>query len=144
MSGMNEAHGGWFTPGQIAGFVGLLVLGAALGAGSYGVGHRLAGTGSGAVVAAASSAATPDGSVLYAGNCAGCHGAKAEGAVGPALKVVGGWSAAEFRHAVLDGKAPEGRTLGVVMPRFATTGLDGAPPGDAQLDAIQAYVKTLQ
>ncbi|WP_202912879.1 c-type cytochrome [Deinococcus kurensis] len=141
---MNDVHGGWFTPGQIAGFVGLLVLGAALGAGSYGIGHRLAGTGSGAVVAAASSASTPDGSVLYAGNCAGCHGAKAEGAVGPALKVALGWSAADFRHAVLDGTTPEGRTLGVVMPRFATTGLDGAPPTETQLDAIQAYVKTLQ
>ncbi|GGB53964.1 MULTISPECIES: c-type cytochrome [Deinococcus] len=142
MSAVPDPHGGWFTPGQIAGFVGLLVLGAALGAGSYHAGHRLAGTGSGAVVAAASSAATPDGSVLYAGNCAGCHGARAEGAVGPALKV-GGWSAADFRHAVLDGQAPGGRTLGVVMPRFAATGLDGAPPTDAQMDAIQAYVKTL-
>ncbi|GAA0515418.1 cytochrome c [Deinococcus depolymerans] len=143
MSAVNDPHGDWFTPGQVAGFVGLLVLGTALGVGSYGVGHRLAGTGSGAVVAAAS-AATPDGRVLYAGNCAGCHGTKAEGAVGPALKVVGAWNAADFRHAVLDGKTPEGRTLGVVMPRFATTGLDGAPPTDAQLAAIQAYVRTLQ
>ncbi|MXV18731.1 c-type cytochrome [Deinococcus xianganensis] len=140
---MNEAHGGWFTPGQIAGFVGLLVLGAALGVGSYQAGQRLAGTGGGAVVAAASSAATPDGRVLYAGSCAGCHGANAEGAVGPALKVALAWSAADFRHAVLDGKAPEGRTLGVVMPRFAATGLDGAPPTDAQMDAIRAYLTTL-
>lgn len=143
MSGMNETHGGWFTTGQIAGFVSLLVLGAALGVGSYQAGHRLAGTGGGAVVTAASSAATPDGSVLYAGNCAGCHGAKAEGGVGPALKVALAWSAADFRHAVLDGKTPDGRTLGVVMPRFATTGLDGAPPTDEQVEAIHTYLKGL-
>ncbi|GGR88344.1 c-type cytochrome [Deinococcus sedimenti] len=143
MSAVPDPHGGWFTPGQIAGFVGLLVLGAALGVGSYQAGQRLAGTGGGAVVTAASTSDTPDGRVLYAGNCAGCHGANAEGAVGPALKGTLGWSATDFRRAVLDGRTPDGRTLGVVMPRFAATGLDGAPPTDAQLEAIRAYLKTL-
>ncbi|MFC6661939.1 c-type cytochrome [Deinococcus multiflagellatus] len=95
-------------------------------------------------VAAAAATTTPDGQALYAGNCAGCHGAQAEGGVGPGLADTKAWTAADFREAVLNGQHPSGRTLGTVMPRFAQTGLDGAPATDAQIAAIQAYVKTLK
>ncbi|MFC6663502.1 c-type cytochrome [Deinococcus multiflagellatus] len=80
---------------------------------------------------------------MYAGNCAGCHGAQAEGGVGPGLAEVKTWSEGAFREAVLNGKHPSGRTLGTVMPRFAQTGLDGAPATPEQMTALLAYLQGL-
>ncbi|WP_221089435.1 c-type cytochrome [Deinococcus aquaedulcis] len=136
--------GEFYSGKQVAGFVTFLVLGTVLGLGAYQAGGRLAGTGGGAEVSAAAAPSTPNGQALYAGNCAGCHGAKAEGGLGPGLVHTAAWASAEFAHAVLDGQSPQGRELGTVMPRFRQTGLDGAPATDAQIAAIQAYVQTLK
>ncbi|PTA68396.1 c-type cytochrome [Deinococcus arcticus] len=135
--------GEFYSGRQVAGLVTFLVVGAVLGVGAYQAGGRLSGAGSGAQVSAAAPSA-PDGQALYAGNCAGCHGAKAEGGLGPGLAHTAAWGSAEFTRAVLDGQSPQGRELGTVMPRFRQTGLDGAPATDAQVAAIQAYVQTLK
>lgn len=132
----------WFTRRQVTALVAVLALAAALGTAAYQAGERLAGTGGGAVVTAATGT-VPDGGALYAASCAGCHGADAGGALGPALRASAAWSGADFTQAVLEGRTPDGRTLGAVMPRFAAAGLDGAPPTQAQLDALHAYLKTL-
>ncbi|WP_291429841.1 cytochrome c [Deinococcus sp.] len=139
---MSGAEDRGFTRGQITAFVATLAVAAALGTAAYQAGERLAGTGGGAAVSAATGT-VPDGGALYAGNCAGCHGADARGALGPALAAPAGWSAAEFTQAVLHGRTPDGRTLSTVMPRFETAGLDGSAATEAQLNAIQAYLKTL-
>lgn len=130
-----------FSSREITAAVTFAVLGVALGFGAYQAGTRLAGTGSGAVVAATPASATPDGQALFAGNCAGCHGAQAEGGVGPALSTAAGWAKADFKQAVLNGVAPGGRALAPVMPHFAQTGLDGAPATDAQLEAIHMFIQ---
>ncbi|MFT2719096.1 c-type cytochrome [Deinococcus sp. A31D244] len=131
----------WFTRRQVTAFVTALALAAALGTAAYQAGERLAGTAGGAVVTAATGT-VPDGGALYAGNCAGCHGADAGGALGPALSAPAGWSAAGFTQAVLHGRTPDGRTLSAVMPRFDAAGMDGSAPTQAQLNAIQAYLNT--
>lgn len=138
---MNDDKG--FTAKEALGFATFAAVGLVLGIAAYQAGGRLSGAGSGAVVASASAAATPDGQVLYVGNCAGCHGGQGQGAVGPALKVSATWSDAEFKNAVLNGKHPQGRELAPVMPRFASIGLDGAPATDAQLQALHKYLGTL-
>lgn len=132
----------WFTRRQVAAFAAVLAMAAALGTAAYQTGGRLAGTGGGAVVTAAAGS-PPDGRALYVASCAGCHGPDAAGALGPALRASAGWSGADFTRAVLEGRTPDGRQLGAVMPRFAAVGLDGSAPTQAQLDALHAYLKTL-
>lgn len=132
----------WFTRRQVTALVAVLALAAALGTSAYQAGGRLAGTGGGAVVTAATGT-VPDGGALYAANCAGCHGSDAGGALGPALRASAAWSGADFTQAVLEGRTPDGRSLGAVMPRFSAAGLDGSAPTQAQLDALHAYLKTL-
>lgn len=133
----------WFTRRQVTVLVAVLVLAGTLGTASYQAGERLAGTGGGAVVTAATGT-VPDGGALYAASCAGCHGADAGGALGPALRASAAWSTADFTQAVLEGRTPDGRSLGAVMPRFATAGLDGSAPTQAQLDALHTYLNTLR
>ncbi|MFC3832710.1 MULTISPECIES: c-type cytochrome [Deinococcus] len=139
MSGHTDQR---YSVSEIASVLGFLVVGVVLGVGAYRAGGRLAGTGSVATVSAAPAGITPDGVALYAANCAGCHGPHAQGGVGPGLRAAAAWNSAQFAHAVLNGRAPE-RTLGTVMPRFATTGMDGQPPTDAQVAALHAFLKTL-
>ena len=133
-----------FSRREIIAVVTFFVLAVALGFGAYQTGIRMAGTGSGAVVAATPASATPDGQALFVGNCAGCHGAQAEGGVGPALGEAAAWSAPEFAQAVLNGVGPGGRALAPVMPHFAQTGLDGAPATDAQVEAIRTFIQGVQ
>lgn len=133
----------FFTRRELAAALSFVVLGLALGGTSYRAGLGMAGTHAGAVVSAATTPAPPSGRALYAGNCAGCHGAQAQGGVGPGLTAVGGWTLADFGRAVLQGQAPGGRTLSPVMPHFAQTGLDGAPPTEEQLGALHEYLKGL-
>lgn len=132
-----------FTGREVGAFLTFVVAGVALGFGAYHAGQGLAGTGSGAAVSAAPANAGSDGQALYVGNCAGCHGAAAEGGVGPSLVPSAAWTGTEFAQAVLHGAAPGGRVLKSVMPRFAQSGLDGAPATDAQVQAIHAFVQTL-
>ncbi len=88
--------------------------------------------------------AAPRGADLFAANCAGCHGASAQGAVGPKLAgLVRPWTDTAFADAVLDGRAPDGRTLAAMMPHFRTAGFDGSAPTPAQLTALHAYLKGL-
>ncbi|WP_216325043.1 c-type cytochrome [Deinococcus aestuarii] len=133
----------FFTGREIAAALTFVVLGTLIGVTSYRAGLNIAGEGAGAVVAASTTPAPPNGQTLYAGNCAGCHGAQAQGGVGPGLAETKGWSLADFGQAVLHGQAPGGRTLAPVMPRFADTGLDGAPPTDDQIKVLHEYLKGL-
>ncbi|MEF2277129.1 cytochrome c [Deinococcus sp. YIM 134068] len=133
----------FFTRREIAAALTFVVLGTGIGVASYRAGLGIAGAHAGAVVAAATTPAPPNGGTLYAGNCAGCHGAQAQGGVGPGLAETKGWTLAAFGQAVLHGEAPEGRTLASVMPRFADTGLDGAPPTDEQIKVLHEYIKGL-
>lgn len=73
----------------------------------------------------------------FAGSCAGCHGANAEGGMGPKLDKAKAWTAEQFTAAVREGKTPD-RTLGMVMPHFTTEQVS-----DAELNNIHAYLKTV-
>ncbi|WP_339095322.1 c-type cytochrome [Deinococcus sp. VB142] len=77
------------------------------------------------------------GAEKYAASCAGCHGANAEGGVGPALAVVKDWSLEDFTTALREGRAP-GKTLSPVMPRFVATQVS-----DQDIANIQAHLKGL-
>ncbi|MFC3861410.1 c-type cytochrome [Deinococcus antarcticus] len=122
------------------------VLATLIGIGAYQIGfHRISGVqqGAGAAMSASQGPAPVNGQALYAGNCAGCHGANAAGGIGPALTATAAWSADQFKEAVLHGKAPE-KELAPTMPRFATTGIDASPATDEQLNAIHDYITSLK
>lgn len=136
-----------FSGGEMMGFGIFGVLALLLGIGAYQIGYyRISGVnhGAGASMSAAQGAAPVNGQALFAANCAGCHGATAGGGIGPALPTVTApWTPEQFKEAVLNGKSPE-KTLAPTMPHFATTGLDGAPATDEQLNAIHDYLKSLK
>lgn len=93
-----------------------------------------------AAVASATAGDTAQGLKLFTANCAGCHGAQAQGGVGPALNTAtgpGSWMIAQFQAAVREGHAPD-RELGPAMPRFTT-----AQISDEDLTDIYAYLKSL-
>ena len=73
----------------------------------------------------------------FAGTCAGCHGANAEGGVGPALNIVKDWSLEDFTTALRQGRAPN-KTLSPVMPRFVATQVS-----DQDISNIHEYLKGL-
>lgn len=80
------------------------------------------------------------GQELFAGNCAGCHGADGGGGVGPSLKLADGpksWTEQQFHTVLREGKLPDGKELNSIMPRFADSQLT-----DADIANIFAYVKT--
>ncbi len=137
------SEGTVFSGREVAAVVGFTVLAAVIGIRSYQTGLSLSGNAGGAQMQPASSAAPVSGQALFASNCAGCHGAQAQGGVGPALLDTKTWADAAFSEAVLHGKHPSGRELALVMPRFAQVGLDGAPPTAGQIEAIRAFVKGL-
>ena len=94
-----------------------LVATAGLSVGAYVVGQNLSGVSGEALASAAPGQAAQvsvNGSELFALNCAGCHGAKAEG-----------------------------RTPSPVMPHFADLNLNGEPLTDAQIEAIHNFIKSL-
>ena len=127
--------------------VGLTVLLAALlSVGAYQAGVGLSGRQSSPALvgqpAGRPVAVNADGPALFAGNCAGCHGPQAQGAVGPKLAGIG-WTAPQFAHAVRDGQAPAGRALAPMMPHFQTTGFEGKPPTDEQLTAVLNFLRKL-
>ncbi|MDV6375151.1 c-type cytochrome [Deinococcus arenicola] len=80
------------------------------------------------------------GQELYAGNCAGCHGADGGGGIGANLKLANGpksWTEAQFHTVLREGKLPDGKELNATMPRFADTQIT-----DSDIANIFAYVKT--
>lgn len=88
-----------------------------------------------------------NGKTIYSTYCQGCHGANAVGVqgVGPVLKgEVAGWKFDLFKRAVLTGVDDAGKTLKPMMPRWGTTGFGGKKPTDAQLQDLQAYLKSLK
>ncbi|WP_052352057.1 c-type cytochrome [Deinococcus pimensis] len=81
---------------------------------------------------------------LFSANCGGCHGARAQGGVGPKLAgLVKGWDEQTFRSAVLDGKGEGGRALAPMMPRFGSTGLGGHVPTDEEIEALYRHLRQL-
>lgn len=79
------------------------------------------------------------GQEIYASNCAGCHGADGGGGIGPSLKLADGpksWTVAQFNTVLREGKLPDGKELGAVMPRFSDSQLT-----DADIANLFAYVK---
>lgn len=86
--------------------------------------------GASAPAATQQAAASGDGAAVYTkNNCAACHGAKGEGAVGPNLQKVEAKGDELIRTTILNGKG--------AMPAFKGQ-IEGA-----QLDALVAYVKSL-
>ncbi|MGY2894446.1 c-type cytochrome [Deinococcus sp. UYEF24] len=127
--------------------VGLTILLAALlSVGAYQAGVGLSGRQIPVPVAGQSAGTSvkvsADGPALFGANCAGCHGAQAQGAVGPKLAGLS-WTVPQFAQAVRDGQAPAGRALAPMMPHFRTAGFDGDPPTDEQLTAVLAFLKKL-
>ncbi len=91
------------------------------------------------------------GAALYAGNCAACHGSKAQGGLGPDLTYtdqgIGGWAIWQFNRAVRVGVDDEAAAIGRVMPRWQETGFAGQagkPPTPQQITDIFAFLKTLK
>jgi mono/diheme cytochrome c family protein len=81
------------------------------------------------------------GATIFASNCAGCHGAGAEGGIGPSLVTEEGpkgWTLAQFTTVLREGKLPEGRELSAVMPRFSDAQLS-----DTQVADLLAHLKNL-
>lgn len=100
-----------------------------------------AGSNSGEAGAPAGAGNASAGQTVFASNCAGCHGANAQGGIGPSLVTADGpksWTLAQFSAALRQGHAPD-RELSTVMPRFSQ-----AQISDAQIADLQAYLKTLQ
>lgn len=84
---------------------------------------------------------------IYAANCAGCHGARAQGGVGPELKEAAGWSAALFSRSILRNVDDVGRVLKAPMPNWGKVGFKGdhgRPPTAAEIRNLQAYLRTLK
>lgn len=79
------------------------------------------------------------GKTVFAGTCGGCHGAQAQGAVGPSLTTeASSWDLAGFKGAVREGKTPDGRTLAPMMPHFSEGQLS-----DSDLTNIHAWLQSL-
>ncbi|GGJ61553.1 c-type cytochrome [Deinococcus aquiradiocola] len=87
------------------------------------------------------------GQAIYTANCAGCHGAKAQGNVGPNLHEAAGWSAAIFRRAMLKSVDDHGVALKAPMPNWGKIGFagdKGKAPTTTEISNLQAYLKTLK
>ncbi len=116
-------------------------------------GDMAAGEGASSAAGEAAAGGTPDtagdteaagdaqaGQTVFAGNCAGCHGANGQGQIGPSLVTADGpksWTLAQFKTTLREGKTPD-RELSATMPRFGE-----AQISDAQVADLQAYIKTL-
>ena len=88
------------------------------------------------------------GKSIYTTNCAGCHGAKAQGGIGPKLAGdAANWSFALFRRAMLKYVDDHGQPLHPPMPNWGKIGFKGdkgKPPTDAEIRNLQAYLKTFK
>ncbi|WP_425147444.1 c-type cytochrome [Deinococcus sp.] len=87
------------------------------------------------------------GMTIYSANCASCHGAKAQGGVGPSLHEASGWTPALFQRALLKYVDDKGVPLKAPMPNWGKVGFagdHGKPPTISELTDLQAYLKTLK
>jgi mono/diheme cytochrome c family protein len=87
------------------------------------------------------------GGAIYTANCAGCHGAKAQGNVGPDLHETAGWTFTQFQGAMLRYKDDKGVALKPPMPNWAKIGYKGdkgKAPTNAEIANLHAYIKTLK
>ncbi|CAM3278615.1 C-type cytochrome [Deinococcus saxicola] len=137
-------HERGFSGREIGAAVTFVVLAGVIALTSFNTGMGMSGGAGAGEMTAAVASAPVNGQSLYASNCVGCHGANAVGGIGPALGVTAAWTPAEFAAAVLHGKAPAGRALAPAMPRFAESGFGGETATDEGVEAIHAYVKSLQ
>lgn len=130
-----------YSTGEKIGIVSFVLVIILVSVGAYQLGQNIAGTNEagGAEMQPAEVSSTVNGQALYATNCIGCHGAKGEGGVGPALAASAAWSTQEFGEAVIVGKTPNGE-LAPTMPRFPQ--LDGEDTSDEQIAALQDYIKS--
>lgn len=78
------------------------------------------------------------GKTVYGIKCGACHGANAEGVVGPALANSSQWSVEEFIVALREGRTPT-KTLKATMPKFPE-----AQTSDEDLVNIHAYLASLK
>jgi mono/diheme cytochrome c family protein len=102
------------------------------------------------LIASAQAAVAQDigaGKQLYVDNCASCHGTEAQGQGAAGKKLAGDaayWDFPIFKRTVIEGIDDKGRQM-KIMPVFEKTGLfkpKGKVPTDAELQDIQAYLKT--
>jgi len=87
------------------------------------------------------------GAAIYTANCAGCHGAKAQGGVGPSLHEAAHWSGAIFARAMLKDVDDKGVALKAPMPNWGKIGFmgdKGKAPTAAEIANLQGYLKTLK
>ncbi|TSA86693.1 cytochrome c [Deinococcus detaillensis] len=98
--------------------------------------------------AAAASADLKQGQSIYQTNCAACHGAKAQGGLGPKLSgEAANWSAAIFQRALLKNINDNGKMFKAPMPFWGKVGFagdKGKAPTKTELVALQAYLKTFK
>lgn len=97
---------------------------------------------------AAPSANLKQGQRIYQTNCAACHGAKAQGGVGPKLSGdAANWSAALFQRSLLKDIDDKGKMLKAPMPFWGKVGFagdKGKAPSKPEMVALQSYLKTLK
>ncbi|WP_424952277.1 c-type cytochrome [Deinococcus sp.] len=87
------------------------------------------------------------GAAIYTANCAGCHGAKAQGNVGPNLHEAANWAPPIFARAMLKYVDDKGVPLKAPMPNWGKVGFQGdkgKAPTTAEIANLQAYLKTLK
>ena len=87
------------------------------------------------------------GGATYTANCAGCHGAKGQGNVGPNLHEAAGWTAKQFQGAMLRYVDDKGVKLRPTMPNWGKIGFmgdKGKAPTATEIANLQAYLKTLK
>lgn len=86
------------------------------------------------LASAAPSAAA--GQKLYDGTCAGCHGPKAQGGIGPSLKDASKWKADLFKRALKEGKDDKVVALKAMMPKFPKL-------TDDEMKSLQMHLKAV-
>ncbi len=87
------------------------------------------------------------GATIYTANCAGCHGAKAQGNIGPNLHEAAHWSGAIFARAMLKDVDDKGVALKAPMPNWGKIGFmgdKGKAPTATEIANLQGYLKTLK
>lgn len=102
--------------------------------------NAAAGMAGGMTGSAAAAGDATAGQTLFASSCGGCHGANAQGSLGPSLVGEDGpksWTLEQFAGALYEGRTPE-RELAPTMPRFSKEQIS-----DQQLADIHAYLKSL-
>lgn len=86
-------------------------------------------------------AANENGQAIYAGSCAGCHGAKGEGKRGPSLanRVFQEFASDAFlRDTIAKGRS------GTIMPPFSQSSTAHRTLSDSDIEATVVYVRSLQ